>query len=64
MVLGIIYVCERALENSETRAQRKLYAMGFMGLMALCFAYFYPLFVGSVMTYSEWYSRMWFSNWI
>jgi dolichyl-phosphate-mannose--protein O-mannosyl transferase len=64
MVLGIIYVCERALENSETRAQRKLYAMGFMGLIALCFAYFYPLFVGSVMTYSEWYSRMWFSNWI
>lgn len=64
MVLGIIYLLEKALENSEKRPQRKLYAMGFMGLIALCFAYFFPLFVGSVMTYSDWYSRMWFSNWI
>lgn len=64
MVLGIIYVLEKALESSEKRAERKLYALGFIGLVALCFAYFFPLFVGGVLTYSDWYSRMWFSNWI
>lgn len=64
MVLGIIYVAEKAFEKVESRAERRRYFLGFIALIALCFAYFYPLFVGGVMTYEDWYARMWFSNWI
>ena len=64
MVLGIIYIAEKAFEKVESRAERRRYFLGFIALIALCFAYFYPLFVGGVMTYEDWYARMWFSNWI
>jgi len=64
MVLGIIYVAEKAFEKVESRAERRRYFLGFIALIALCFAYFYPLFVGGVMTYADWYARMWLSNWI
>ena len=34
-------------------------------LVALCFAYFYPIFVGKVIPYSDWLSRMWLDGrWI
>ena len=34
-------------------------------LVAICFAYFYPIFVGKVITYAEWSARMWLGNrWI
>jgi len=31
----------------------------YMAVIALCFAYFYPLFVGQLITYQGWASRMW-----
>ena len=64
MVLGIVYIAAKAFEKAETRAERRRYFLGLIALIALCFAYFYPLFVGGVMTYTDWYARMWFSNWI
>ncbi|WP_076470595.1 dolichyl-phosphate-mannose--protein mannosyltransferase [Micromonospora avicenniae] len=34
-------------------------------LVALCFAYFYPIFVGEVIPYAEWSARMWLGGrWI
>ncbi|ROT32555.1 phospholipid carrier-dependent glycosyltransferase [Micromonospora sp. HM5-17] len=34
-------------------------------LVAICFAYFYPVFVGQVIPYAEWSARMWLGNrWI
>ncbi|MFG1717859.1 dolichyl-phosphate-mannose--protein mannosyltransferase [Micromonospora chalcea] len=34
-------------------------------LVALCFAYFYPIFVGRVLPYAEWSARMWLDGrWI
>jgi dolichyl-phosphate-mannose--protein O-mannosyl transferase len=34
-------------------------------LVALCFAYFYPIFVGKLLTYAEWSARMWLDGrWI
>lgn len=64
MILGIVYIFQKALENSETRSLYSRYIVGFIALVALCFAYFFPLFVGGVMSYSDWFARMWFSNWI
>ncbi|MGS2614134.1 dolichyl-phosphate-mannose--protein mannosyltransferase [Micromonospora sp. LZ34] len=40
-------------------------AGGYVLLVALCFAYFYPIFVGRLMTYAEWSARMWLDGrWI
>jgi len=64
MILGIIYIAQKALENDKSRLERRRYFVGLIALIALCFAYFYPLFVGGVMTYADWYARMWFPNWI
>jgi dolichyl-phosphate-mannose--protein O-mannosyl transferase len=34
-------------------------------LVALCFAYFYPVFVGHLMSYADWHARMWLgTRWI
>ena len=64
MVLSIGYVLSKALEDETQRALRQRYAVTFVAGTALCFAYFFPLFVAGVMTYQDWYARMWFSNWI
>ena len=64
MVLSIGYVLSKALEDETQRALRQRYAVAFVAAIALCFAYFFPLFVAGVMTYQDWYARMWFSNWI
>ena len=64
LILTIVYVISRALEKPELRSERKRYVISGIALIALCFAYFFPLFVGGVMTYEEWYARMWFSSWI
>jgi dolichyl-phosphate-mannose-protein mannosyltransferase len=34
-------------------------------IVALCFAYFYPIYIGKTITYTQWYARMWLgSRWI
>ena len=64
LILAIIYVISKALEKPELQSERKKYVVAGVALIALCFAYFFPLFVGGVMTYEDWYARMWFTNWI
>jgi dolichyl-phosphate-mannose--protein O-mannosyl transferase len=64
LILAIIYVISKALENPELQNERRKYVVAGVALIALCFAYFFPLFVGGVMTYENWYARMWFTNWI
>lgn len=64
IVLSIGYLISKALEDETQRALRQKYAVALVAVIAACFAYFFPLFVGGVMTYQDWYARMWFSNWI
>jgi dolichyl-phosphate-mannose--protein O-mannosyl transferase len=64
IVLSIGFVLSKALEDETQRALRQRYAVAFVAVIAACFAYFFPLFVAGVMTYQDWYARMWFSNWI
>ncbi|MBO0870459.1 MAG: phospholipid carrier-dependent glycosyltransferase [Micromonosporaceae bacterium] len=34
-------------------------------VVALCFGYFYPIYTGKIMTYAQWYARMWLGGrWI
>ena len=64
LILALIYVMSKALENQELRGVRKKYALVTIGLIGLTFAYFLPLYVGSVLPYQDWYGRMWFPSWI
>jgi len=64
LILALIYVMAKALENQELRGVRKRYALVTIGLIGLTFAYFLPLYVGSVLPYQDWYARMWFPSWI
>ena len=64
LILALIHVMSKALENQELRGVRKKYALVTIGLIGLTFAYFFPLYVGSVLPYQDWYGRMWFPSWI
>jgi len=49
----------------ERRLSGALICAGFVVLIALCFAYFWPLYTGQVMPYDDWHARIWMgSNWI
>ena len=64
LILCVIYVAAKALENDALRKRRtQLISLG-TAAIAACFLYFLPLYLGSVINYSEWYARMWFPNWI
>jgi dolichyl-phosphate-mannose-protein mannosyltransferase len=64
LMLCIAYVISKFLEAENLRNIREKYVVLGVSVIALCFAYFFPLFVGQVLEYSDWYSRMWFSSWI
>ncbi|WP_442930235.1 dolichyl-phosphate-mannose--protein mannosyltransferase [Micromonospora sp. LH3U1] len=49
----------------ERRLVGSVAAGAYVLLVALCFAYFYPIFVGRLIPYSDWLSRMWLDGrWI
>ncbi|MEU8422404.1 phospholipid carrier-dependent glycosyltransferase [Micromonospora sp. NPDC048835] len=49
----------------ERRLVGSIAAGAYVLLVALCFAYFYPIFVGKWIPYSDWLSRMWLDGrWI
>lgn len=64
LILTVTYVASKALENEALR-KRRTQLMGFgTALIGACFLYFLPLYIGTILNYSEWYARMWFPNWI
>ena len=64
LILAICYVASKFFEAPETQARRQQIATSALGLTVLCFAYFLPLYIGSVLTYDDWYARMWLPSWI
>ena len=67
LVLIIVYVLSKVLEpneEGEVSKFRKYASYGYLGLVVLNFAYFLPLFMGSIITYSHWSSLMWLPSWI
>ncbi len=63
LVLGMI-IGDR-LASYERRLVGAMAAGVYLAIVALCFAYFYPLYVGDRMPYADWYARMWLGGrWI
>jgi dolichyl-phosphate-mannose--protein O-mannosyl transferase len=65
LILAVVYVLG-ALMSSPRNAQIGTVVAGvYVALVAICFAYFFPVFVGSLIPYDSWFSRMWLGNrWI
>ncbi|WBB72930.1 phospholipid carrier-dependent glycosyltransferase [Micromonospora sp. WMMD1128] len=80
MVLAVVYVLgaivtpapvtstaapPSAEQVNDRRLVGGIIAGAYVLLVALCFAYFYPIFVGTVMQYADWSARMWLDGrWI
>lgn len=68
-VLGAIMTPPDGLRGGTGRADRQLVGTIVAGvyvlLVAVCFAYFHPIFVGQSIPYEDWSGRMWLgSRWI
>ena len=67
--LGAIMTPQAGMAVGDGRTDRQMagaVAAGvFVALVAVCFAYFYPIFVGQLIPYESWQSRMWLGGrWI
>jgi dolichyl-phosphate-mannose--protein O-mannosyl transferase len=62
LILAIVY-CARWL-ISQNQRWGNIAATAFALVVFFNFLYFLPIFVGDVMTYDAWYSRMWLPSWI
>jgi dolichyl-phosphate-mannose-protein mannosyltransferase len=67
--LGAIMTPPTGLVVGPARTDRQLIgtvvAGVFVMLVAICFAYFYPVFVGQLLPYEDWSARMWLGpRWI
>ncbi|MFI5934645.1 dolichyl-phosphate-mannose--protein mannosyltransferase [Actinoplanes sp. NPDC051494] len=68
-VLGAIMTPPEGIAEGAARTDRQLIgtvvAGAYVLLVALCFAWFHPVFVGQLIPYEDWSSRMWLgSRWI
>jgi dolichyl-phosphate-mannose--protein O-mannosyl transferase len=73
LVLAVVYVLGAIMTPARASApggiDRRLVgaviAGSYMLLVAVCFAYFYPLYVGQLIPYADWSARMWLGGrWI
>ncbi|MBM2616479.1 phospholipid carrier-dependent glycosyltransferase [Actinoplanes sp. LDG1-06] len=68
-VLGAIMTPPEGMASGKARTDRQLVgtvvAGAYVILVALCFAYFFPIFTNQLIPYEDWSSRMWLgSRWI
>ncbi|MFG2037491.1 dolichyl-phosphate-mannose--protein mannosyltransferase [Dactylosporangium sp. NPDC048998] len=72
LVLAVVYVLgaiigppRRLNPASDHRMIGSIIAGAYVLLVAACFAYFYPIYAGMDISYTEWFSRMWLgSRWV
>jgi dolichyl-phosphate-mannose--protein O-mannosyl transferase len=64
LILAITYSIKLYLEDEALRPKRLQNLYAALGLTALVFAYFAPIYLGIVLTYDDWYARMWLPSWI
>ena len=64
LILAITYAIKFYLEDEVKQPKRLQNVYAALGLTALIFAYFAPVYLGIVLTYDDWYSRMWLPSWI
>lgn len=65
VVLALGMVIGGPSASRDRRVVGSIIAGAYVAVVALCFLYFYPIYVGESIPYSDWYARMWLGNkWI
>ena len=64
LILAIIYCAKIFIDRSKNPANAQVIILGFVAVVFLNFVYFLPLYLGEVITYTQWHMRMWFASWI
>ncbi|WP_239102641.1 dolichyl-phosphate-mannose--protein mannosyltransferase [Actinoplanes siamensis] len=65
LILAVVHVLGALIASPRGRLAGTLVAGVYVALVALCFAYFHPIFTGELIPYDSWFSRMWLGNrWI
>lgn len=70
MVLGPGSRGRAELDDMDEAAHRDRRLIGavavacYLLVIAVTFAYFYPVYTGERLTYDSWHSRMWFDSWV
>ena len=59
LVFAVVYVLGALASSVERRFEGAIAAGTYVVLVALCFAYFFPIFVAEPIPYADWLSRMW-----
>jgi dolichyl-phosphate-mannose--protein O-mannosyl transferase len=59
LVFAVVYVLGALASSVERRFEGAVAAGTYVVLVALCFAYFFPIFVAEPIPYADWLSRMW-----
>ncbi|WIM93441.1 phospholipid carrier-dependent glycosyltransferase [Actinoplanes oblitus] len=63
LILAVVYVLGAII--AEFRATGVVVTAVYVVAVALCFAYFYPIFVDWVIPYDSWWARMWLgTRWV
>ena len=65
LVLIIVYALSKLLEpgeSGEVSKFRRYLSYGYLAAIVLNFFYFLPLYLGSLITYHQWISLMWFPS--
>jgi dolichyl-phosphate-mannose--protein O-mannosyl transferase len=68
LILLVAYTLGLVLGPSDAEAERKTIGVSvvaaYVVIMAISFAYFYPIYSATVLSYDSWHARMWFNRWI
>ncbi len=62
MVCGV--VLGRADASPVRRSAGTVLIITLVGGVGVCFAYFFPLWTGQILTHEQWLGRIWFGSWI
>jgi dolichyl-phosphate-mannose-protein mannosyltransferase len=71
LILAVVYVLGAVMTPPDGPERRDRQVIGivvaglYVAVVAVCFAYFFPIFAGRLITYDGWSARMWLgSRWI
>jgi dolichyl-phosphate-mannose--protein O-mannosyl transferase len=63
VTLGLGLILGPAKASAKRRLTGALIVGAYVVIVAVAFAYFYPILSGQVISYDDWKSHMWFSSW-
>ena len=64
LILALCYAAKVFMEREELVEKRRQIVISGLALVALCFLYFLPVYIGMVTTYDQWFARMWLPSWV